>query len=64
MAVHEDAGLVQLVVHVAADMAALLDDEHAPAAALGQLARRHGPGKAAADDHGVEIALVKLLKSQ
>ena len=62
VAVHEHAGLVELVVHVAADMGALLDDEHARASALGQFARGHGAGEPAAHHHRVEIAAVEIFE--
>lgn len=62
VAVHEHAGLVELVVHVAADMGALLDDEHARASALGQLARGHGAGEPAAHHHRVEVAAVEIFE--
>ena len=55
VAVHQDARLVELVVHVAGDMIALLDDQHLHAALLGQLPRRYRAGKAGAHHYGVKL---------
>ena len=62
IAVHEDAGLVILVVGVAGDVIALLDDEHAQPPLLGQLAGGHGTGESGADDHRVKVGDVDGAK--
>ena len=62
IAVHEDARLVGLVVHVAGDMGLLLDHENTLAAALCQLARHDAAGEPAAHHHGVEIASIDVMQ--
>ena len=54
VAVHQDARLVVLVVGVAADMAAPVDQEHAPAGIAGQALGRDAAGEARADDQVIE----------
>ena len=63
VAMHQDTGLVELVVHVAADVVALLDDEHLFAATLGQLARRDRARETGADDDRVEFGDVDVFES-
>ncbi len=53
--VHQNARLVVAVVHVAAHMGALLDDEHPLAAALGQFTGHNTAGKAAAHHNGIDL---------
>ena len=53
VAVHEHPGLVVLVVHVAGDVRALLDDEHAKTALFGKLPGTDSPGETGADNDGV-----------
>ena len=55
VAVHEHPGLVVLVVHVAGDVRALLDDEHAKTALFGKLPGTDSPGKTGADNDGVVV---------
>ena len=62
VAVHEDAGLVGLVVHVAADVRALLHHEHALAAALGQLARHDAAREPASHYEGVHLVDIDVLE--
>ena len=50
----EDAGVVVAVVRVAADVRALVDDEHALAEDVGEPFGEHAAGEAGADDEGVE----------
>ena len=52
--VDEDAGVVVAVVGVAADVRALVDDQHAQAQLAGEPLRQHAAGEAGADDEVVE----------
>ena len=60
--VNKDARLVFLVVHVAADMRALFDDENALARALREFASHNAAGKSAADDDRVDVVHVHFVE--
>ena len=60
--VHEDTRLVFLVVHVAADVGALFDDENALARALREFASHDATGKSAADDNRVDVVHIHFVE--
>ena len=60
--VYEDARLVFLIVHVAADMGALFDDENALARALRKFASHDATGESAADDNRVDVIHVHFVE--
>ena len=60
--VNKDARLVFLVVHVAADMRALFDDENALARALREFASHNAASKSAADDNRVDVVHVHFVE--
>ena len=56
VAMHQHAGLVEVVVGIAADVVAPVDDQHAPVELAGKPLGQHAAGEAAADDEVVEGA--------
>ncbi len=58
---HENSRGIDLVVHVAADMRALLYDQHAHIRAIGELAGDNRAREAASDDNRVEIDDVDIF---
>ena len=59
--VDEDAALIELIVHVAADMRPLLHDQHALARPFGKLPSHDGTRKTASHDNRIVVGDVELL---